>query len=122
MLVAADALYKAAYTSGVAGSTRTVIALGGTTYGIPSYNLLRAQKHMNTLLGKRLVVEPMSFGGVLATLRACKLYDFEKHQWLDFAGQPSARPINLSARGSIQGRDAVLPRRPKASLSPELAA
>lgn len=91
-------------------------------HGIPSYNLLRAQKHMNTLLGKRLVVEPMSFGGVLATLRACKLYDFEKYQWLDFAGQPSARPINLSARGSIQGRDAVLPRRPKASLSPELAA
>lgn len=37
----ADALYKAAYTSGVASSTQTVVALGGTTYGIPSYNPAR---------------------------------------------------------------------------------
>ena len=36
--LAADPLYKAAYTGGVASSTRTTVALGGTTYGIPSYN------------------------------------------------------------------------------------
>lgn len=33
--------YQAAYTSGVVSSTRTVVALGGTTYGIPSFNPAR---------------------------------------------------------------------------------
>jgi rubrerythrin len=36
--LATDANYKAAYSSGVASPTRTAIALGGTTYGIPAYN------------------------------------------------------------------------------------
>ena len=36
-----DLAADTAYTSGVASSTRTVIALGGTTYGIPSYNPAR---------------------------------------------------------------------------------
>lgn len=68
--------------------------------GIPSYHLLEAQKHMNKLLGNRLVVEPMSLRGAIATMKACKLYDFENHQWLDFSGNPTARIINLSARGA----------------------
>ncbi|MEO8121299.1 MAG: fatty acid desaturase [Rhodoferax sp.] len=68
--------------------------------GISSYHALEAQKHMNKLLGNRMVVEPMSLQGAIATMKACKLYDFEKHQWLDFNGSPSASPINLSARGA----------------------
>jgi len=68
--------------------------------GIPSYNLLAAQKHMTKLLGNRLVVEPMSLRGIIATMNACKLYDFEKNQWLDFKGKPTANRINLSARGA----------------------
>jgi omega-6 fatty acid desaturase (delta-12 desaturase) len=43
----------------------------------------------------------MSFSGVFGTLKACKLYDFERHQWLDFAGNPTTRPINLAARNAI---------------------
>lgn len=68
--------------------------------GISSYHSLEAQKHMNKLLGNRLVVEPMSLQGAIATMKACKLYDFENHQWLDFEGIPTASPINLSARGT----------------------
>ncbi len=69
-------------------------------HGIPSYMLLPAQKRMNELLGNRLVVERLSLSGVLRTLRTCKLYDFERHQWLDFNGQPTALPINLAARNA----------------------
>ena len=67
---------------------------------VPTYNLLDAQVRMNELLGNRLVVEPLSPALVLRTLRTCKLYDYDKHQWLDFAGNPSAPPINLAARGA----------------------
>lgn len=67
---------------------------------VPTYNLLPAQVRMNELLGNRLVVEPLSLPRILHTLRTCKLYDFDKHQWLDFDGKPTAPPINLSARGA----------------------
>jgi acyl-lipid omega-6 desaturase (Delta-12 desaturase) len=77
-------------------------------HGIPSYNLLKAQKHMNRLMGNRLVTEPLTFGGVFATLSACKLYDFDNHQWLDFNGVPTARRIDLSARGAITGAASLL--------------
>lgn len=69
-------------------------------HGIPSYRLLAAQNRMNDLLGNRLVVEKLSLSQVLRTMRVCKLYDFERHQWLDFDGCPTARPINLSARNA----------------------
>lgn len=69
-------------------------------HGIPSYRLLEAQNRMNELLGNRLVVERLSLFQVLRTMRVCKLYDFERHQWLDFDGCPTARPINLSARNA----------------------
>lgn len=70
-------------------------------HGIPSYMLLPAQKRMNELLGNRLVVEPLSLRRALRTLKTCKLYDFERHQWLDFDGQPTWQPINLSARNAV---------------------
>ena len=68
--------------------------------GVPVYNLLDAQLHLNRLLGDRLVVEPLSLWGALATMNACKLYDYEKHQWLDFDGKPTAPPIKLDARAA----------------------
>ena len=70
-------------------------------HGIPTYRLLDAQKRMNELLGNRLVVEPLSLRNALRTLRCCKLYDYERHQWLDFDGRPTAPVINLSARNAV---------------------
>ena len=67
--------------------------------GIPVYNLLAAQKHLDKLLGNRAVAEPFSLAGTLRTMRTCKLYDFDRHQWLDFAGNPTAPSIRLDARG-----------------------
>jgi omega-6 fatty acid desaturase (delta-12 desaturase) len=68
--------------------------------GVPVYNLLDAQLHLNRLLGNRAVVEPLSLWGALATMNACKLYDYDRHQWLDFDGKPSAPPIRLNARAA----------------------
>jgi len=68
--------------------------------GVPVYHLLDAQLHLDKLLGEQGLVEPMTVSGAIATMRACKLYDYEKHQWLDFDGIPTAPPINLAARGA----------------------
>jgi omega-6 fatty acid desaturase (delta-12 desaturase) len=57
--------------------------------GVPSYRLLEAQAALDALLGEQAVSEPMRLSRVLHTLAACKLYDFDKHQWLDFTGAPT---------------------------------
>lgn len=67
--------------------------------GIPSYHLLAAQKRMNELVGHRLVIEKASARTLLHTMRVCKLYDYDNHQWLDFQGRPSAPPIDLAQKG-----------------------
>jgi omega-6 fatty acid desaturase (delta-12 desaturase) len=61
--------------------------------GVPSYHLTAAQRRLDALLGDRAVVEPLSLIGVLRTMRDCKLYDFDKHQWLDFNGKPTTGRI-----------------------------
>lgn len=68
--------------------------------GVPVYHLLDAQLHLDRILGDQGLVEPMTVSGAIATMRACKLYDYEKHQWLDFEGVPTAPPIDLKARGA----------------------
>lgn len=62
---------------------------------VPCYRTPEAQARLDELLGASAVKEPMSLGQTLATLKACKLYDFEKHQWLDFDGKPTTEPIDL---------------------------
>ncbi|MDB5839380.1 MAG: fatty acid desaturase [Herminiimonas sp.] len=64
--------------------------------GVPTYNLRLAQQRLDELLGDDVVVEPLSLGGALATLKACKLYDYENNQWLDFDGRPTAPAIRVA--------------------------
>lgn len=68
--------------------------------GVPCYRTPEAQRRLDELLGEYAVREPMSVGGAIATLRACKLYDFENHQWLDFDGKPTTAPLSLDRRES----------------------
>ncbi|SMP75010.1 fatty acid desaturase family protein [Noviherbaspirillum suwonense] len=65
--------------------------------GIPCYHLYEAQLHLNRLVGNRAVVEQMSLRNIIATMRACKLYDYERHQWLDFDGKPTTPQIKPEA-------------------------
>lgn len=87
-------------------------------HGIPSYRLLEAQQRMNELLGNRLVVEPLSLSLLLRAQRCCKLYDFERHQWTDFDGRPTAPAINLSARHALPEQPAVFSRPRPAGTAP----
>jgi omega-6 fatty acid desaturase (delta-12 desaturase) len=63
--------------------------------GVPCYHVLAAQECLDELLGERAVREPMSVRALIQTLNACKLYDFEAHQWLDFNGNPTTPRIML---------------------------
>jgi omega-6 fatty acid desaturase (delta-12 desaturase) len=56
---------------------------------IPLYRLTAAQARMNELLGGRGLIEDFSPRYLLATVRACKLYDYEAGRWCDFVGNPT---------------------------------
>ncbi len=56
---------------------------------IPCYRLWDAQIKLNELMGSRAIIVPASPKNLLATMRRCKLYDYEKQQWLDFDGKPT---------------------------------
>ena len=58
---------------------------------IPSYQLPAAQVRLNDMLGERAIVSKFSFGWLYDTMRRCKLYDFERHCWTDYAGNPTTR-------------------------------
>ncbi|MCW5648661.1 MAG: fatty acid desaturase [Ramlibacter sp.] len=56
---------------------------------IPLYRLKRAQARLEALLPGRIVVQPFSWRWYFRTARQCKLYDFERGCWTDYAGKPA---------------------------------
>ena len=56
---------------------------------IPLYHLAGAQAELEQQCGN-LVVERWTPHSFLAQLRACKLYDYARKQWLDFNGNPTS--------------------------------
>jgi omega-6 fatty acid desaturase (delta-12 desaturase) len=42
------------------------------------------------------------------TLRRCKLYDYERHRWLDFAGQPTSEPLVRRAVAAAHGAHEIV--------------
>jgi omega-6 fatty acid desaturase (delta-12 desaturase) len=59
---------------------------------IPLYRLTRAQSRLEEAYPDDVIVERWSLGGMFSNIRACKLYDFKQHCWLDFAGNPTTEP------------------------------
>jgi len=59
---------------------------------IPHYRLRAAQARLNELTQPRVVTARLTPRYVLDLARRCKLYDYDRHRWLDFAGQPTAEP------------------------------
>jgi omega-6 fatty acid desaturase (delta-12 desaturase) len=51
---------------------------------IPCYNLREAQRKLEELCPKYIVVQDFSWRWYLECTRICKLYDFEKHEWVQF--------------------------------------
>lgn len=62
---------------------------------IPFHRLPDAQRELNEISGDAAVVQKFSFGWLHETLRDCRLYDYENHQWLDFDGKPTG-PVTVS--------------------------
>lgn len=51
---------------------------------IPCYNLKAAQRKLEETYPDYVVVQDFSWRWYLECTRICKLYDFEKHEWVDF--------------------------------------
>ena len=60
---------------------------------IPLYRLHAAQAEFMRQSPELTHVIPFSLKGLLNTLHSCKLYDYDQHQWLDFAGNATTAPI-----------------------------
>ena len=54
---------------------------------IPFYQLHRAQARLNEVLGHDAVVESIGFRYLRSLMRRCKLYDYDRREWLDFSGR-----------------------------------
>lgn len=67
---------------------------------IPCYRVFEAQTKLDERLGRAAVVSPFSIRWLLDTMRRCKLYDWEKKQWLDFSGRPTAPAACSKAEGA----------------------
>ncbi len=59
---------------------------------IPLYRLKNAQAMLEERLPGRIVVQPFSLRWYFGTARACKLYDFSRNCWTDFAGHATSTP------------------------------
>jgi omega-6 fatty acid desaturase (delta-12 desaturase) len=58
--------------------------------GIPFCNLSSAQLRLNEVAGAEAFVENVGLGYIARVVRCCKLYDYDRHAWLDFSGRESA--------------------------------
>ena len=58
---------------------------------IPCYRLRAAQARLTELLGGGSHDVPLAFGALVDIVRRCKLYDYERHHWVDFAGRTTAK-------------------------------
>lgn len=64
---------------------------------IPLYKLKSAQAMLEHLLPERIIIQRFSWGWYFDTARACKLYDFTRQCWTDFAGRATSEPRAVMA-------------------------
>ncbi|MBA2962970.1 MULTISPECIES: fatty acid desaturase [Ramlibacter] len=60
--------------------------------GIPLYRLKQAQARLEELLPGRIVIQRFSWRWYFDTARRCKLYDFQRRCWTDYAGRATSAP------------------------------
>lgn len=59
---------------------------------IPLYRLKPAQAMLETMLPGRIVIQKFSWRWYFDTARRCKLYDFSRQCWTDYAGRATSEP------------------------------
>ena len=57
---------------------------------IPCYRLREAQCRLNELIGNTALTVSLSPKALADIMRRCKVYDYERHLWLDFHGNPTS--------------------------------
>ena len=62
---------------------------------IPIWKLEPAEQRIAAAAGEHIVFEPWTLARHRAIMRACKLYDYDNHRWLDFAGRATTPPIEV---------------------------
>ncbi|MCK9913949.1 fatty acid desaturase [Microbacteriaceae bacterium K1510] len=62
---------------------------------IPIWQLEPAEERIVAAAGEDIVFEPWTFARHREIMRACKLYDYDNHRWLDFAGRPTTPVIEM---------------------------
>ncbi len=68
---------------------------------IPFHRLRAAQARLNEISADHIVSQRFSFAWLNDTFRRCKLYDYERNRWLDFAGRPTApSPVSAAQRAA----------------------
>ncbi|MEX0839650.1 MAG: fatty acid desaturase [Parvibaculum sp.] len=72
---------------------------------IPGYKLTEAQAMLIEAYGNDVVRYRLSLGEYLNICSSCKLFDYERKQWTDFDGKPTAAPIDLAAPGYETPKD-----------------
>lgn len=70
---------------------------------IPLYRLKGAQSTLEHMLPGRIVVQPFSWRWYFDTARRCKLYDFERGCWTDYAGEATSAATEVTPGSAAQG-------------------
>ncbi len=76
---------------------------------VPLYRLERVQALLEKMLPGRIVMQDFSWRWYFDTARRCKLYDYHRRCWTDFAGRPTsaAVPASASASAFVTSADAT---------------
>jgi omega-6 fatty acid desaturase (delta-12 desaturase) len=62
---------------------------------IPIWRLEPAEGRIRGVVHEDIVIEPWTWARHRAIMRCCKLYDYDAHRWLDFAGRPTTPVIEI---------------------------
>lgn len=66
---------------------------------IPFYNLIGPQKRLEKAYPEDVTVEYFSFATLSRIFRTCQLYDYDRHCWLSFDGEPTSDPVEFTGQG-----------------------
>ena len=60
---------------------------------IPLYHLKESQEQLEDSYAAQIVHVEFSWKGFFRNLRACRLFDYTQHRWLDWDGTPTTEPL-----------------------------
>jgi acyl-lipid omega-6 desaturase (Delta-12 desaturase) len=70
---------------------------------VPLYHVTDAQEQLEQTFAGEVVREPFTFAALRRTFDTCQLYDYERHQWLDFEGRATSEPRALKRTTALHG-------------------